>query len=265
MSESLVNVANESWRDEIKRYNYRLDALTNLVDVISKLDLNVGYLWEKIEIDFDLYNSQSILPKSLNLQGSMVALQLLSYAQTNSRIVINVIKNIIKFWHSGLFVIVPLNTRFVFEIWGAIHFSKNTLKRLCFEGNIERERDRTDRLIFGSKKSEVLLPWSGFAEKNSFSVMEFIRSLKDVYYDSENLYDFLSEASHPNSFQNFYFLMAGPPDPNWGNLKFREHAHKLLDTTLIAIERVTKGIQFDLIEISEIGTSYIEKQCPVKA
>jgi hypothetical protein len=102
MSESLINVANESWRDEIKRYNYRLDVLTNLVDVISKLDLNVGYLWKKIEIDFDLYNSQSILPKSLNLQGSMVALQLLIYAQTNSRIVINVIKNIIKFWHSGL-------------------------------------------------------------------------------------------------------------------------------------------------------------------
>ena len=62
-------------------------------------------------------------------------------------------------------------------------------------------------------------------------------------------------------FQNFYFLMAGPPISNWDNIGFKNHARQLLDKTLTALETASKGLQLDILDILQIGTSYIEKQC----
>lgn len=254
MSDGWIMVPKESWRSEIKRYLPRLDAVTQLDSKIEGFIKQYESFWP------DPSTSSGSWCEPLH-QGSLIAFNLMGYAVMNFNIAINIIIAIKEQWNSGLFVIVPLNTRFVFETWGAIHFSKSTLFRLCSEKNIQREQERLDRLIFGAKKSEVILPFGGVAEKQSFSVMEFIRCLKDEYKDAEKIYDFLSEASHPNMFQNFYFLMAGPPISNWDNIGFKNHGRQLLDKTLTALEMASKGLQLDVLDILQIGTSYIEKQC----
>ncbi len=153
-------------------------------------------------------------------------------------------------------MVVPLNTRFIFETWGAIHFARTTLSRLIEEGDIAREEKFTNRLTFGAR-SQVMLPYGGMVEERSISVMEFIRCLKDIREDAEDLYNFLSEASHPNLFQNLYFQMAGPPISNWDNAGFREHVHGLLERTLTALEAATGGMETDVVTILGKGTDYI--------
>ena len=164
-------------------------------------------------------------------------------------------------WLSGQFVVVPLNARFVLETWGAIHFARLTLERLVHEGDVEREEERTNRLTFGAR-SPVQLPWGGVTDTQSFNVLEFIRGLKDERSDAEELYNFLSEASHPNMIQNFYFQMAGPPISNWNNEKFKQHGHSLLNKALEAFEASTRGMEQDVVIVLKEGTDYIRKFVP---
>jgi hypothetical protein len=160
-------------------------------------------------------------------------------------------------WVSGLFVVVPLNARFVLESWGGIHYAKRTLERLIREGDVEKAENKANRLTFGAR-SEVHLPFGGMATENSINILTFIDELHDVKDDARDLYDFLSEASHPNLFQNSYFLLAGPPLANWTNEKFRTHVHTLLDKTVSGLQSSISGIQADFMYLLKQGTEYID-------
>jgi hypothetical protein len=187
-------VPKDSWRAEIAQYLPRLESAT-AVDpaVAAALSSSLpGVFWPDVEPPRAAAIASRLVNYAVNLFG--VARQVRAIAREQ--------------WLSGLLVIVPLTTRFVFESWGAVHFARLTLSRLIQKGDLEREEERTDRLTFGSR-SEVRLPWGGVASGQSFNVLDFVRGLTDERSDAEDLYNFLSEASHPNFLQNSYFQMAG--------------------------------------------------------
>jgi hypothetical protein len=234
-----------SWRREIERYLSRLKAVgTILPDTLETLSrLYPGNFWHKT-------------PPS---RGAVLASQVAVYSANLFSTAIQIRGVILEQWLTGLFLIVPLNTRFFFEIWGGIHFARTTLKRLVCDGNFDKEELRINRLIQGSR-TEIKVPWGGVSQERSFNVLDFIDGLADVRTDARSLYDFLSEASHPNFIQNIYFQIAGDPISNWDNERFNTHGHSLLDRTLVAFEVAASGVDSDIVALLQEGSSYVQ-QC----
>jgi hypothetical protein len=143
--------------------------------------------------------------------------------------------------------IVELNTRFVYESWGAIHYAKALLE----SADIEKTKGFANSLLTGTYKAKVHLPWGSQATEQSPNVMEYIRLLQDVEPSAVKIYNFLSSASHPNTIQNSYFVNMGPPISGWENLLFKSHAHELLDMVLSARERSHSAMQTEVISILE--------------
>lgn len=243
VSNKFIITTDESWREEIRKYSTRIESVINLdVNLIDTLKEYWPSYWR---------DSKPSRESSVAIKLAVFSISIFSNA-------IRVVSSVRDQWLTGLFIIVPLNTRFVFETWGAVHYAKNVLITLIEKNDIEKADKLTNRLTFGAR-SEVLLPFGGKVDEKSLNVMEFIRELKDVRDNAEALYDFLSEASHPNMIQTTYFQMAGPPLSNWGNDRFKEHAHQLLDKTLTALEVAVSGLQVDVLEIIEKSVRYIEK------
>ncbi len=233
-----------SWRREIQRYLSRLDAASTISP-------------DTVEAFSRLYprNFWYETPPS---RRAALACRTVIYSANLFSIAIQLRRVIREQWLAGLFLIVPLNTRFFFEIWGGIHFARTTLIRLMREPDLDREELRINRLTHGSRTG-VLLPGAGegFSQERSFNVLDFIDGLDDVSADARSLYDFLSEASHPNFIQNTYFQIAGDPISNWDNEAFNTHGHSLLDRTLAAFEMAASGADSDLVALLEEGSSYI--------
>lgn len=160
-------------------------------------------------------------------------------------------------WRTGSLVVVPLSTRFLFEMWGAIHFSRLTLGRLMVHDALDQATGRAVRLLLGSR-SGVGLPWGGVSGQRSLNVLDFIRALGDTCPNAEEFYAFLSDTSHPSFVQNLWFHMAGPPIANWGNALFSEHVHGLLEKTLSAFELASHGTEDDVIAILDEGTRLVQ-------
>lgn len=242
-----ILVPKDTWREETARYKLRLDAAV-AVDAAATNALSSywpGVFW----------------PESQPPPEAAIASRLATYAVNLFAMACQVRSIVRDQWLAGLFLVVPLNTRFVLEAWGAIHFARLTLDRLVQEGDLKREEQRTNRLTFGAR-SQVRLPWGGIADMQSFNVLEFVRGLTDVRPDAEELYNFLSEASHPNMIQNFYFQMAGPPISNWDNQAFNNHGHSLLNRTLEAFEASARGMEQDVAMLLKNGTQYIRQYMP---
>lgn len=242
-------VVDESWRDETGIYVPRLDAA---IEVSEELRTSLNIYWPGCFL--------STPDPSV---GASLALRLGIYANNIFSISLQVSREIENQWQKGLFVLVPMSSRFVVESWGAIHFARITLDRLIKDKDIKREESRVERLIFGSrldKNSNVQLPFGGVNDSQSFNVMNFIDSLSDVSQESIEDYKILSEASHPNFIQSFYFQLAGPPLPNWGNDNYKIHGHLLLERTVQAIERTTSGIQSDMVHILASSTHYVNAE-----
>ncbi|MCI0564276.1 MAG: hypothetical protein MN733_37865, partial [Nitrososphaera sp.] len=240
-------VSNNSWRVETTPYLQRLGTIISVAPEVEGALKKYwpGYFW----ID------DQVLPPAANVAGRLGI-----YAVNTLTLGTRVLVIVLQQWIEGTFFLVPLNARFAFECWGGIHFARLTLMRLIKEGNIEREDERARRLSLGSR-IEVSLPWGGVSEEKSYNVLDWIDSLKDTCKDARELYDFLSEASHPNFLQNGYFQLASPPLSNWRNEKFKKHGHQLLQKTATAIEAASKGMQSDVLWILEEGTKYIQEAC----
>ncbi len=240
-------MAKDSWREETMRYR-------SLVETAASVDAAAAGV-------ISAYWPGAFRPDFEPAPQVSIASRLGIYA-ANLFAMASQVRGVVRDqWLSGLFVVVPLNTRFVLEMWGAIHFARLTLERLVREGDVEREEERTNRLTFGAR-SPVLLPWGGLADRRSFNVLDFIRGLTDACADSEELYNFLSEASHPNLFQSLYFQMAGPPLSNWNNNAFKQQGHSLLSKTLQAFEASARGMDQDIVTLLKDGTEYIRGFAP---
>jgi len=243
MSTDWMAVPDESWHEEISQYLPRLEA--------------AGMVGSRVRNAQHLYWPGVFWPDSPPSRPASIAVRLGIYSVGLFSIARLVRSAVREHWLAGLFVIVPLTTRFLFEIWGALHFAQVTLSALLQGGDLAPLERRAMRLMLGSR-SHVLLPWGQASEESSFNVAEFVRTLRDVCPDAEDLYAFLSEASHPSFVQNTYFQMAGPPAPNWRNARFREHAHALLNKTLEIVEIASEGTEDDLLVILEEGTRFIQ-------
>jgi len=242
----LINIQlSDSWKGETSVYLPRIDMALQLNEKLKNI---IKRNWLRQHC-----------PGPVVSEASSIAIRLALYANNIFSVPFQSFPEIRSLWSSGQFVLVPLVVRYIYECWGAVHYSKKILERLILEENIERELKRVNRLTHGSR-SEVQLPYGGFTTEQSINVLTFIQSLTDSDSESEKNYGFLCEACHPNMFQSSYFQMAGPPLSNWENKKFKEHGHDLLNNTVAIIESMCSGIQSDLIEILESCEEYVERK-----
>jgi len=243
MSTDWMALPREPWHEEISQYVPRLEAASTIGPRVNNAQHLYwpGVFWP---------DSPPSRPASIAVTLGVYSVSLFSISQL-------VRSAVREHWLAGQFVIIPLTTRFLFEIWGALHFAQITLHALIKGGDLDRLARRVTRLALGSR-AHVLLPWGQASSQRSLNVAELVRTLRDVCPDGEDLYAFLSEASHPNFVQSTYFQMMGPPAPNWSNSRFREHAHALLNKTLGIFEIASEGTEDDLLVILEEGTRFIE-------
>lgn len=110
--------------------------------------------------------------------------------------------------------------------------------------DLERASYKTARLTF-SGKTPVKLPWGGLAENQAYSVLAFVDGLEADQPGRRADYDLLSEASHPNFLQNFYFVIAGRVYDNYSNETFTSHAYQVLDRAIAMLEVFAHGIVDD--------------------
>jgi len=165
-------------------------------------------------------------------------------------VALQVSQKIADLWESGQFIVVPLNTRFVFECWGGVHYGVLILQRLTKGGDAGKEYERTERLTFGTR-TEIHLPWGETSsDLKSIHIMDFVRGLKDLEPNAEDIYNFLSESSHPSFTENAYFQMAGPPISNWDNKGFEKVAKPLLERCFDILEKSIDGIIKDAFQLS---------------
>lgn len=145
----------------------------------------------------------------------------------------------------GSFVTVSLQTRFLFELWGAAAFSRDIAEKvqtraptlpIGSDAWVALDR-RADRLIMGSK----YLIARGLWEMQPHNVLDFVRAIPD---DGAQLtYSFLSESCHPSFLPLTNLHMAGSQGDNWGNDAFQEEGHYILETFVDSSERSVAGIE----------------------
>ena len=160
-------------------------------------------------------------------------------------------------WREGLFGTISLPARFLLELWGAAHFARQTLGRMEESGDVRVALRRIQRLVLGAR-SEVRLPWGGLSGEKSIHVMDFVRSLADVYPGVEGTYDFLCESCHPSLLRLMTWSLVGSVYDNWTNERFRAEAHPVVDRTLQAVEGALDGIVLDATQTLEMALPYIE-------
>lgn len=161
-------------------------------------------------------------------------------------------------WRNGMFTIISLPTRLMYELWGATHFASQTLAQIQNSGKVEQALAKSQRLMIGAR-SEVQLPWGDTTNERSIHVMDLVRSLTDIYPQAEDTYDFLCESCHPSYLRLTTWSLAGPLLHNWTNEKFRESAHNLIDRTLQSVEQALEGIVLDTTKALVLALPYIEK------
>jgi hypothetical protein len=170
------------------------------------------------------------------------------FAWNGTIVVDQLIDNIGLLWSQGRMVGVSGLARFAVEYWGAVYFGRKILIDYMADKNLEEAVRKGARLTF-SAKTPVRLWWGGESTNPAYSVMTFIDALSAVRPDIKAMYDFLSEASHPNFVQNTYFVMASRVYDNFGNDTFKAYAHEILQRTISIIEHMAEGLAADVIEI----------------
>lgn len=231
----------ELWEEETSRYNERLMWIRSWLPDLSNL-------YERLP-DIPL----SYSPSS---QG-IVAINLVLFVLGCMTFTDQAVTAFLNLWRNGLFTTISLPARLMYELWGATHFARHTLVQMYDSGKVDKALAIVQRLTLGAR-SEVQLPWGGTATESSIHVMDFVRSLADIYPQAENTYDFLCESCHPSYLRLTTWLLAGPPLHNWTNEKFREQGHSLIERTLQAVEQALEGIALDVTKTSELALPYID-------
>lgn len=188
---------------------------------------------------------------SLSLEQH-IAYSLAMFSRSGLTVVEQLFDNVGLLWSQGRMIGISGMVRFSVEYWGAVAFGKEILMSYTVDKNIESAYRRTARLVY-SAKTPVRLPWGGRTENVAYSVMNFIDALTVERPSIRDDYNFLSEASHPNFFQNFYFLMASKTHDNFSNNSFKAHAHEILERTILVMEKVSDGLTADATCICEVA------------
>ncbi len=231
----------ELWEEETSRYNERLMWIRSWLPDFSNL-------YERLP-DIPLsYGPSSRGTVAINLV--LFVLGCMTFTDQAVTVFLNL-------WRNGLFTTISLPARLMYELWGATHFARHTLSQMHDSGKVDKALAIVQRLTLGAR-SEVRLPWGGTATESSIHVMDFVRSLADIYPQAENTYDFLCESCHPSYLRLTTWSLAGPPLYNWTNEKFREHGHSLIDRTLQAVEQALDGIALDTTKTLELALPYID-------
>ena len=161
-------------------------------------------------------------------------------------------------WQARLLNIISLPARLIYELWGGVHYARHILIQMRKSSDVSVALLKSQRLVTGVH-SQVELPWGGTSTDKCINVMEFVRSLSNVYPETEDSYAFLCESCHPSFLRHSTWSLACPPQPNWSNPKFREHAHLVICRTLEIIERSLGGIASDSRETLEVALPFIER------
>ncbi len=231
----------ERWEEETSRYHKRLSRVENWKP-------NLSGLIERLP-DIPL----SYTPST---QGH-IAINISSFVLFSMSLADQAATTFLTLWRNGLFTTISLPVRLMYELWGAAHFAGQTLAQMQDSGKVEQALARTQRLMLGAR-SEVQLPWGGTTNEKSIHVMDFVRSLTDIYSQAEDTYDFLCESCHPSYLRLTTWSLAGPPLQNWTNEKFRESAHNLIDRTLQSVQQALEGIVLDTSETLKLALPYVE-------
>lgn len=232
-------VPKESWREIVAEYADRI----SLIRQMDPWDVSVSNLSSKE------FSEKCVFSIGDDPLAEVIIKRLGIYGSSTYFIGLQVALNVLNLWESGQFVVVPLNTRFVYECWGGVHYANSILHRFVVSGDAEKEFERVERLTFGTR-SEIHLPWGGTsADLKSIHVMDFIHCLKDAEPDAEDVYAFLSEASHPSFTENSYFQMAGPPISNWDNKAFERTMRPQLERCFRILEKSVEGLQTDSFKL----------------
>ena len=167
------------------------------------------------------------------------------FSRSGVIVVDQLLDNIGLLWSEGRMVGIGGLVRFALEYWAAIHFGRKISENYFSDGNIEIATQKTAKLTH-SGKTPVKLPWGRFTTNPAYSVATFLQLLEKSHPHTKEDYDFLSEATHPNFLQNFYFIMASRTYDNFSNDTFKKHAHGLLENVVVAIERIAAGLSEDV-------------------
>lgn len=217
--------------------------------------------WKPIE-DTNLINCLPPIP--LNYEPSpkgFEAVRISLYILSSAPVILEASKAFVILWRKQLFNAISLPARQIYEIWGAAHYSYLLLSEIDNLNEIGKVGIRTNRLLLGAR-SDVELPWGGFAGEKSINVMEFIRSLKDINPEAEETYGFLCESCHPSFIRLMDWSLAGPRSSNWDNENFNRKGHNLIDQTIMAIETALKGYALDVKRTLELAAPYIRSEAP---
>jgi hypothetical protein len=235
----------EKWKKEVSIYNDRLTWINEWSPLEEEYEEEISNITNDFWPNRGLRGHENYLIR-------LEAFRALNYAIRNGKLGVTISKAFIINWNCGVFEILSLFVRFLFEIWGATHYAKNLLKKM---------KESEDPLLFSKKfqrlycgaRSEVEDPWGRIVTEKSVNVMDFIRSLEDIYPDAERTYNFLCESCHPNDFMIMYWTMAGPFLSNFENESFSLQGHKLINDTLFAMEKALKGLRLDIKETIELS------------
>ena len=233
-----------SWKLELGQYNARID--------------RIAFDARQFE---SLANRLPALPlqHALSLKGT-VALNLSLFSLFHCYgMAVHSLRSFRILWESSAVPCVSLTVRFLFELWGAAHFTRETLDCLNKPGSEEKALGATRRLVLGTR-SPVPLPWGGSADEKSFNVMEFVRSLSSIYPRAEESYAFLCESCHPSMLQHGYWLMTVPPKDNWSNENFKRTGHELIGKTISICEEAVHGIGLEVNSVLTNALAVIEPE-----
>lgn len=242
MSDKSIPIAKESWKDETRIYHSRFENISTVSPKVAETIKNnyPGKYWDISDKD----------------EKASVVSRIVIYAVNGFSYSLGLRPIIEQQFKQGQFMIVPLNIRFFFEMWGGLHYAKSLLEKIIKKENVEVEINKVNKLLSGAR-SEVMLPWGELATESSIHVMDFVRSIEKEYEGAEELYNFLCEASHPNFIQNGYFQMAGPPVSNWDNKKFKKHGHTLLEKTISIYELAVTSSESDILRVFKLGDKLV--------
>lgn len=231
----------ELWEEETSQYHERLTR-------VREWRPDLSYLIERLpNIPLDY---------SPSIQG-IVAVNLSLYVLGCVAFADQATSAFLKLWGDGLFAIVSLPARLIYELWGGTHFAWQTLVQMQDSGDIDRALANTRRLTLGAR-SEVQLPWGGTTNERAVHVMDLMRSLADLHPQADHDYGFLCESCHPSYLRLTTWSLSGPILGNWTNEKFREQAHSLIDRTLRVTERALEDIAIEVSRTLELALPYIE-------
>ncbi len=232
----------ELWQNETAKYNARLKSIKN---------------W-----NVDLPNFMRKLPDS-PFKGEppvekAVAVTIVWFTAGGCvRYADQCVKAFMKLWESGLFSTITLPARLIYELWASTHYALRVLDDVKDSKNLERAHKRTQQLFLGAR-SDLTLPWGDIPAPKCIHIMDFVRSLSNVYPETQDTYSFLCESCHPSYVQLMNWSLAGPPNDNWSNPNLQRIAHNLIDRTLTAMEMSLSGICEDTTNAFNTASIYFE-------